>query len=320
MHRKCYPRDGGVFQWKIKINRAPQRMGRRRQMELRRGCGDTGGMHLFYQFITMAGAVTGMLLLGAGVLHLIPKLGDGGRRLSAALCHAPGLDVLVTYFTVAPLFAGPIVYGWAGFLGAVVGQVAGVLLWTVLHELAHRDAVRGPRIVKVINRLIGRWRNHTAIWLTAIVTPMFWIVRMAEVFVYPPIQWLTGFPSYRSGDWVNVSRHKFSGLVGHDLIWCLYCDWMTGIWSLGTEMLRNVESFWCPIRFSDSAKCENCSVDFPDVKNGWVGADADMAQVTGVLEQMHGGGDHGWFGHPVRLTVKGKISEKSAPVGKGASA
>jgi hypothetical protein len=93
---------------------------------------------------------------------------------------------------------------------------------------------------------------------------------MAEVFVYPPIQWLTGFPSYRSGDWVNVSRHKFSGLVGHDLIWCLYCDWMTGIWSLGTEMLRNVESFWCPIRFSNTAKCDNCSVDFPDVKNEWV--------------------------------------------------
>ena len=37
-------------------------------------------------------------------------------------------------------------------------------------------------------------------------------------------------------------------VIGHALIWCLYCDWMTGVWSLGTEMLRNVESFWYPIR------------------------------------------------------------------------
>ena len=47
---------------------------------------------------------------------------------------------------------------------------------------------------------------------------------------------------------------KVEGLVGHDRIWCLYCDWMTGVWSLGTEMLRNVESFWCPLRFSSDAK------------------------------------------------------------------
>jgi hypothetical protein len=262
-------------------------------------------MQFALHLVLTAAFVLPALLAGAGLLHLIPKLGKGGRRLSAALCRAPGLDLLVTYFTVAPLFAGPIAAGWAGFFGAIIGQVASVLVWSWLHELAHRDAVRGPRIVKVINSLIGRWKNHAAIWLTAIVTPMFWIVRMAEVFIYPPIAMLTGFPRYKGADWVTVSRHKFSGLVGHDLIWCLYCDWMTGIWSLGTEMLRNVESFWCPIRFADGKKCDNCSTDFPDVANGWVDANGNMADVTRVLQEKHGGENHGWFGHPVRLTIKG---------------
>jgi hypothetical protein len=254
----------------------------------------------------MAAAVAAALLAGAGLLHLIPKLGQPGRDLSAALCRAPGLDWTITYFTVAPLFAGPILAGWPGLIGAVAGQIACVVIWTFLHELAHPAAVRGPRIVKVLNRLIGPWRNYTAVWLTAIVTPCFWLVRMAEVFIYPPIARLTGFPRYKGRDWVAVSRHKFSGLVGHDLIWCLYCDWMTGIWSLGSEMLRNVESFWCPIRFASDKKCANCSTDFPDVLNGWIPADGTMTQVADKLEQMHSGNIHGWFGHPVRLTVKGK--------------
>jgi hypothetical protein len=216
------------------------------------------------------------------------------------------LDLLVTYFTVMPLFLGPIIHGWAGLIGAIAGQVTSVLIWSAVHEFFNRDAVRGPRIVKVINRLVGTWQNHVAIWLTAIVTPMFWIVRMAEIFIYPLIQRLVRFPSYNQSEWVNVSRHKFTGLVGHDLIWCLYCDWMTGVWSLGTEMLRNVESFWCPIRFADSGKCQNCTIDFPDLDNGWVAANGDMKQVAEVVEKMHGGENHGWFGHPVRLTVKGK--------------
>lgn len=71
---------------------------------------------------------------------------------------------------------------------------------------------------------------------------MFWLVRVAEVTIYPLIARLVNFPRYPSSEWARVSRHKFCGLVGHDLIWCLYCDWMTGVWSLGSEMLRNVES------------------------------------------------------------------------------
>jgi hypothetical protein len=254
----------------------------------------------------VAGFTALAILLGAGILHLIPRLGAAGKSLSAALCRAPGLDVVVTYFTVAPLIVGPIVAGWHGLFGGVVGQVVGMLLWQWSHELAHRDAMRGPRIVKVLNGLFGRWRNHTAVWLTAIVTPLFWVVRVAQLAIYPLIARLVNFPRYDSAEWVNVSRQKFRGLVGHDLIWCLYCDWMTGVWSLGSEMLRNVESFWCPIRFDSSKKCANCSVDFPDVVGDWVPAHGTMGDVADVLTVKFADGKRGWFGHPARLTVAGR--------------
>jgi hypothetical protein len=261
----------------------------------------------------------GVLMLGAGILHLIPKLGAIGQRASAALCRAPWLDLPITFFTVAPMIVGPILAGWRGFAAAIVAQVSTVLLWTLLHELANPAAMSQPRIFQVSNKLVGRWRNHSACWLTATVTPLFWFVRMAEMFVYPPITWLIDLPKYKASDWVNVSRQKFSGLVGHDLIWCLYCDWMTGVWSLGSEMLRNVESFWCPIRFRSDKKCVNCATDFPDIEHGWVDADGTMADVTATLEAMYTGQHpRAWFGHPVRITVKGSpiVEEPVATVAK----
>ena len=269
--------------------------------------------------LIVAAVTAAGMLVGAALLHLIPKLGRAGKRVSAALCEAPGLDLVVTYFTVAPLFIGPAVAGWRGFVGAVTGQVAGMLMWQVCHEWYHRDHVRGPRIVKVLNRIVGPWRNYTAVWITAIVTPLFWAVRVAEVALYPFLVKLVNFPPYRGGEWVNVSRHKFTGLVGHDLIWCLYCDWMTGVWSLGTEMLRNVESFWCPIRFDSAKKCANCALDFPDLDNGWVPAGATMAEVATTVERMQSHGVNAWFGHPARvpLTVKGR---EPAPVAAAAAA
>ena len=273
-------------------------------------------MHIVLHFLAVAGGVIVALLWVAGLLHLIPRLGGAGRRFSGWLCHAPALDWIVGYFTVAPLVAGPIVAGWAGLVGAIVGQVASVLIWTWANEFAHRKLGPRPRIVELINGIVGPWRNYASLWLTAIVTPVFSLVRLAEVVIYPPLRWLVNFPKYNDADWVNVSRHKFNGLIGHDLIWCLYCDWMTGVWSLGSEMLRNVESFWCPIRFDSSKKCANCSVDFPDVASGWVPTEGNMSQVIGVLEQAHGGSHHGWFGHPVRITVGGKELE-GAVEGRG---
>ena len=260
----------------------------------------------------MTSALTALVLSvlavlgGAGVLHVLPTLGRRGRAWSARLVEAPLVDVVVGYFTLAPPVVGAIAAGWWGLLGAVAGQVGGLLVWVQLHEVAHLEARRGPRIVKVVNGLVGRFRNHAALWVTTLALPGFWIIRLGQILVYPLLERLLGFPGYEQRQWINVSRQKFRGLVGHDLAWCLYCDWMTGVWSLGSEMLRNVESFWCPIRFSNEAKCANCLREFPDLEGGWVGAGGTMAEVAEVLEARQSAVPRTWFGHPARLTVDGK--------------
>jgi hypothetical protein len=123
--------------------------------------------------------------------------------------------------------------------------------------------------------------------------------------------WLLDFPRYRQGDWVNVSRHKFDGLVGHDLIWCLYCDWMTGVYAFGGELLRNVESFWCPIQFDDPAKCKHCQQAFPDLASHWIRPDGTMSDVEALMEQQYGDGQRSWFGHPERVTIEGQAQSSS---------
>lgn len=247
-------------------------------------------------------SITLGLLIAAGLLHLLPHLGKPGEILSNACCKAPLLDGIVCYFTMLPLIVAPLVSGWAGLFSAVLAQFATLLTWQTIHEAVHRDAVKGPRIIKVLNKKFGAVRNLTAVYITGFATPVFWFVRMAELILYPPLVRLVNLPAYHAGDWVSVSRQKFSGLVGHDLIWCLYCDWMTGVWSLGTEMLRNVESFWCPIRFACDKKCANCAIDFPDVYNGWVPASGNMTDVVTTLERLYPPAKtpQSWFGHPLR--------------------
>ena len=272
---------------------------------------------LIVWLIVVAGTALG-LLLAAAVLHALGKIGL--RSLADWFCHAPGLDLWIAYFTILPLIAGPVALATAvpgrawwvtvplGLLGAILGQMIAVRVWCRVHEFAHRKALRGPRLVKQINQTVGPVRGHVAVWWTALAVPVFAIVRVAEVIVYPPLTWMVRLPRYKTAEWVNVSRHKFEGLVGHDLIWCLYCDWMTGVWSLGSEMLRNIESFWCPIRFYSDKKCDNCAVDFPDVANGWAPANGGMADAVEVHRSRYPGpnGENSWFGHPARLTVNGK--------------
>ncbi len=262
--------------------------------------------------LLVAGWTVSVLLLGAGFLHVAPRLGQPGRALAERLCRAPLLDGSITFFTIAPLVAGPIMRGWWGLLGAIIGQFIMVHVWTLLHELAHPAARRGPRITKVLNRIVGPGRNYAALWVTALVVPLFWLVRVGEVLVYPMLVWLVRFPKYSQGEWVNVSRQKFDGLVGHDLIWCLYCDWMTGVWSMGTEMLRNVEAFWCPIRFASEKKCEHCHHEFPDLDTHWISAGGSMEEVTALLEQEYGGQVNAWYSHPVRMTVEGKEASRTS--------
>ena len=256
--------------------------------------------------------ITFGLLIGAGLLHLIPRMGQAGERLLDACCRAPLLDGIVCYFTILPLVVGPLVSGWAGLVSGAFAQLATLLIWQSIHEAVHRDATKGPRIIKVVNKKFGAVRNLTAIYITGFAIPIFWLIRMAQLILYPPIVRLVNFPAYNARDWISVSRQKFSGLVGHDLIWCLYCDWMTGVWSLGTEMLRNVESFWCPIRFSCDKKCANCAIDFPDVNNGWVPASGNMTDVVKTLDRMYPPAEQvqPWFGHPLRKTHSASSTEK----------
>src|SRR5687768_9585410 len=107
------------------------------------------------------------LLLGAAVLHAVPRLGSGGRRLANWWCAGLPLDLLVTYFTALPLIIGPVVGGWGGLIGAVLGQLTALLGWTLAHEIAHRDVWRRPRIITATNRIAGTGNNLFAVFWTA---------------------------------------------------------------------------------------------------------------------------------------------------------
>jgi len=276
-------------------------------------------MHV-YLYLWLAASSAASLLFMAALVHLVVRT---SKPLAEAMSRAPLLDALVAWFTVMPPIVGFFVGATRGGDGtwwnsllhaligtgvAIVGQIVAMQTWVFLHELAHPAARKGPRILKVLNAKVGRFRNHSAVWWTALAVPIFSLTRLAEIAMWPMLVLLVKFPRYKQGEWINVSRHKFSGLVGHDLIWCLYCDWMTGVWSLGAEMLRNVESFWCPIRFSSTAKCENCKIDFPDIDGGWAGSEGNIADAAAVVERQYPApnGDNSWFGHPARLTVKGQ--------------
>jgi hypothetical protein len=235
-------------------------------------------------------------------LMLLPRLGKLGQRLSDACTRAPWLDWVFSVMSWIPWLVSGLLVGWLGVAGAIVGQIAAMQVWIVGHELAHREAGRGPRIVGYLNHRFGWWRNQLALWVTATVLPTFFLIRLAQILLYPFLVKLLGFQAYRHSDWINISRQKFAGLVGHDLIWCLYCDWMTGVYSLGAEMLRNVESFWCPIRFYNGKKCENCKLDFPDIDNGWVSAEGTMDEVVQTLQdRMSSDRPWTWFGYRDRL-------------------
>src|SRR3954454_813385 len=230
-----------------------------------------------HALLLAAGSTFAALFLLTVFLSASSRLGSLARSVANAFTRAPFLDLLVSLFTWIPWLAFGIALGWRGVLGSIVGEMLTLFAWVLVHELTHREAARGPRIVKFLNREVGRWRNHAALWVTSVALPGFLFIRVLELACYPMLVLLLDFPRYKQSQWVNVSRQKFDGLVGHDLIWCLYCDWMTGVYSLGAEMLRNVESFWCPIRFYNGKKCENCRIDFPDIDGGWVPADGTMA-------------------------------------------
>ena len=264
------------------------------------------------------------LAIGVVALHAVPSVFDEGRTAAVHrfLEKAPGLDLAITWFTAAPMLLGfliahaasrSLVVSALGFTAGWLAMCITSAAWCLWHERQHQEKITSSRIVSLLNAKVGRFRNHAALYATALAVPVFWVIRVAELVVYPLVVLLVRLPSYRHADFVNISRHKFDGLVGHDLIWCLYCDWMTGVWSLGSEMLRNVESFWCPIRFSSPEKCATCAQDFPDVDTSWVAADGTMQQVYDLLDDKLAAGNHSWHGHPSRLTIDGEPAPPIAP-------
>jgi len=216
------------------------------------------------------------------------------------ICRAPALDWVVGLLTWIPWLAAFLWFGGWGFLGSLIGQAACLYGFFYVHTMLQK--YQGPTIQKTANQIVGRTNNQLGLLMTLPALPIFLMVRYSQIFLYPFLIWTMKFPTYRHGDWVNVSRQKFSGLVGADLVWCLYCDWMTGLYALGGEMLRNLESFWCPIRFYHDKKCENCQVDFPDIKD-WILAKGTMENVTELIKQKYppeSDRPRAWFGHPVR--------------------
>src|SRR5437870_5275786 len=85
----------------------------------------------------------------AAVVSFLPRI---SRGFSDAWCRAPRLDLMVASFTWLPWLIAGIFGGWAGVGGSVVGGAAALIVWTAWHELLYRQDVKGPRIVKFINR------------------------------------------------------------------------------------------------------------------------------------------------------------------------
>ena len=120
-------------------------------------------------------------------------------RLYRMPAPAPMLDLVASLLTWVPWLIAGCAAGWFGVLGAVTGQAVVLFVWTSLHEMMHREAVNGPRLVKVMNRTVGRWNNYFALWVTLIALPGFWLVRLHEFIAYIPLVWLLDFPKYRQG-------------------------------------------------------------------------------------------------------------------------
>lgn len=214
------------------------------------------------------------------------------------IAQAPWLDVFVSLFTWLPWLAGHWLAGWCGVFAAVFAQLVFIHAFCIVHRLLRGRT--GRTLTDAQGKILGPFRNQLCLMVQTPAVLVFVQVRLAEILIYPPVAWLGKLPTYKSSEWVNLSRHKYDGLIGYDLLWCWYCDWMTGVWSLGSEMLRNIESFWCPIQFRDARKNRNAATDFPDVAK-WAPADGTMEDAVRAFEAHYDGRSKNmWWGHPDR--------------------
>jgi hypothetical protein len=220
--------------------------------------------------------------------------------ITEKVAQAPVLDFFVSLFTWIPWVAGARMHGWQGLLSAILAQILFLHAFCLV-DRALRGRKSGSRtLTDAQAHLLGPIRNQLALLMTTPAVAAFALVRLVEILTYPTVAWLAKLPRYNSSEWINLSRHKYDGLIGYDLVWCWYCDWMTGVWALGSEMLRNIESFWCPIQFRSPVKNSNTSTDFPDVKK-WAPADGTMEDAVRAFEEHYDGKrPNSWWGHPDR--------------------
>ena len=218
--------------------------------------------------------------------------------ISDCIEQAPLLDIFVGIFTWVPWAVGVWLGGWQGLLAAICAQILFLHAFCLVHRLLRGR--KGRTLTDAQAKLLGPVRNQICLLCQTPAVLVFAQVRLAEILLYPVVARLGRLPRYRSSEWVNLSRHKYDGLIGYDLLWCWYCDWMTGVWALGSEMLRNIESFWCPIRFRSDIKNQNIACDFPDVEK-WAPADGNMEDAVRLFEEHYdGSGENSWWGHPSR--------------------
>ncbi|PIR22234.1 MAG: hypothetical protein COV44_09050 [Deltaproteobacteria bacterium CG11_big_fil_rev_8_21_14_0_20_45_16] len=226
------------------------------------------------------------------------------RGLCEILSRAPGLDLMTALIVVLPWVAGIIFKNWLGLGLSVLGQALALTVFAVSHTFYHqlRFKNQGSRIRKTLSHVVGPIRFICGVSSTALAIPCFLVLRVGQLTVYPLLGFFLKFPPYKQGEWIRISRQKFEGLVGLDLMACLYCEWAAGVYALGGEMVRNNESFWCPIRFYNQKHCENCKIDFPDLKE-WIPIDGSMAEVESLLKKKYPKdtkGFNSWYGHSDR--------------------
>ncbi len=230
----------------------------------------------------LVGAIVTLAILAAltATLRLLPG------RIKDRLLVGIGVDAAIGAFTLGPIAACLLIPatragGWAAWLAApTAASILYLAIWCVADELV-RGERGGFRIRRYWIRRDGVLRYAIG-WTILLAVPVFWAVRLAQVVVYPALNVAWGLPRLRARDYIALSRHKTAGLVGADYVFCLYCEWMTGLWSLGTEMLRHLESMWCPLRFGRAEQCERCTAVFPDIA-AWAPADGGMAGVEKFL-------------------------------------
>ncbi|RMH26782.1 MAG: hypothetical protein D6693_06535 [Planctomycetota bacterium] len=226
-----------------------------------------------------------------------------------------GVDAAIGAFTLGPFAValaipaaragGPVAWGVAPLVSSLVY----LALWCVADERI-RGERGGFRIRRYWIRRDG-WLRYALGWSILLAVPVFWMVRLAQVVVYPMLNVAWGLPRLRTRDYIALSRHKTEGLVGADYLFCLYCEWMTGLWSLGTEMLRHLESMWCPLRFGRADQCERCAATFPDIRE-WAPAEGGMAGVERFYELHYEGAPLGDRAH---LGARGATPRSTADRG-----